>query len=61
MVVKRAQFIDKSVEVRNMFKWAAPAEVLVALKHIAQTFMAPCCGTWVVRRHLRCTVPGTLL
>ena len=32
VVVKRAQFIDKSVEVRNMFEWAAPAEVLVALK-----------------------------
>ena len=31
-VVKRAMFIEKSVEVRNMFEWAAPAEVLAALK-----------------------------
>ena len=30
--VKRAQFIEKSVEVRNMFEWAAPTEVLHALK-----------------------------
>ena len=32
VVVKRAQFIDKSVEVRTMFEWAAPAEVLQAMK-----------------------------
>jgi hypothetical protein len=38
VVVKRAQFIDKSVEVRNMFEWAAPAEVLVALKTYCSDF-----------------------
>ena len=32
VVVKRAQFIDKSVEVRTMFEWAAPAEVLQAMQ-----------------------------
>ena len=37
-VVKRAQFIDKSVEVRNMFEWAAPAEVLQALKFYCSAF-----------------------
>ena len=31
-VVKRAQFIQKSVEIRTMFHWAAPADVLQALK-----------------------------
>ena len=30
--IKRAQFIDKSVEVRTMFDFAAPAEVLHAMK-----------------------------
>ena len=30
--VKRAQYIDKSVEVRTMFDFAAPAEVLQAIK-----------------------------
>ena len=34
VIVKRAHFIDKSVEVRNMFDWAAPADMLVALKHV---------------------------
>ena len=37
-VVKRANFIDKSVEVRNMFDWAAPAEVLQALKYYCSAF-----------------------
>ena len=37
-IVKRAQFIDKSVEVRNMFEWAAPAEVLQALKTYCSDF-----------------------
>ena len=32
MRVKRAQFIEKSVEVRNMLEFAAPTEVLHALK-----------------------------
>jgi hypothetical protein len=31
VTVKRAQFIDKSLEIRNIFEWA-PAEVLLALK-----------------------------
>ena len=38
VIVKRAQFIDKSVEVRNMFELAAPAEVLVALKTYCSDF-----------------------
>ena len=36
--VKRAHFIDKSVEVRMMFEWAAPAEVLTALKTYCSDF-----------------------
>ena len=31
-VVKRAKFIEQSVEVRNMFEWAAPVDDSVALK-----------------------------
>jgi hypothetical protein len=38
VVVKRAQFIDKSVEVRTMFEWAAPAEVLQAMKTYCSDF-----------------------
>ena len=38
VVVKRAQFIDKSVEVRKMFEWAAPTEVLHALKTYCSDF-----------------------
>lgn len=37
-IIKRGQFIDKSVEVRNMFQWAAPAEVLEALKIYCSDF-----------------------
>ena len=37
-IVKRAQFIDKSVEVRNMFEWAAPAEIMQALKTYCSDF-----------------------
>ena len=37
-VVKRAQFIDNSVEVRMMFEWAAPAEVRTALKTYCSDF-----------------------
>ena len=37
-VIKRAQFIDKSVEVRTMFEFATPAEVLQALKTYCSDF-----------------------
>ena len=37
-VVKRAQFIEKSVEVRKMFEWAAPADVLQAMKYYCSSF-----------------------
>ena len=37
-VIKRAKFIDQSVEVRNMFHWAAPADVLKALKIYCSSF-----------------------
>ena len=30
--IKRAQFIDKSVQVRNMFGWASPVDILRALR-----------------------------
>ena len=36
--VKRAQFIDKSVEIRSMFGFAAPADVLQALKTYCSDF-----------------------
>ena len=38
VAVKRAQFVDKSVEIRDMFEWAAPAEVLQALKTYCSDF-----------------------
>ena len=37
-VIKRAQFIGKSVEVRTMFSWASPAEVHRALKLYCSDF-----------------------
>jgi hypothetical protein len=37
-VIKRAQFIEKSVEVRTMFEWASPTEVLQALKTYCSSF-----------------------
>ena len=37
-VVKRAEFIEKSVEVRTMFEWAALIEVLTALKFSCSDF-----------------------
>ena len=37
-MIKRAVFIDKSVEVRKMFEWASPAEVLQALKIYCSDF-----------------------
>ena len=43
-VVKRAEFIDKSVEVRTMFRWAAPIEVLTALKVYCSDFYG--CMLW---------------
>ena len=36
--VKRAKFIQSSVEVKEMFKWAAPAEILKATKVHSTTF-----------------------
>ena len=43
-LVKRAQFIDKSVEFRDMFHWAAPADVLKALKTYCSSFYG--CMLW---------------
>ena len=37
-VVKRAQFVEKSVEVRNMFNWAAPSDIVTALKTYCSSF-----------------------
>ena len=37
-LVKRAQFISRSVEVRNMFSWAAPADLLRILKVYCSAF-----------------------
>ena len=36
--IKRSQFIDKSVEVRNMFDWAAPTKILHDLKMYCSDF-----------------------
>jgi hypothetical protein len=43
-VVKRAKFIDDSVEVRTMFRWASPPEVLKALKTYCSSFYG--CMLW---------------
>ena len=58
-VVKRAQFIDSSVEMRSLFDWAAPTDVLKALNCTVQHYMTACCGTWEGTRPLRCMVHGT--
>ena len=42
--VKRATFIDKSVEVREMFKFASPVEVLTAMKIFCCSFYG--CMLW---------------
>ena len=42
--VKRAEFIDKSVETRNTFKFASPVEVLHAIKVYCSTFYG--CMLW---------------
>ena len=43
-LVKRAQFITNSVEVRNMFEFASPVEVLLALKVYCSSFYG--CMLW---------------
>ena len=46
--VKRAEFIDKSVEARGTFKFASPVEVLHAMWCTAPASMAACYGIWQV-------------
>ena len=36
--VKRARFIQSSVETKELFKWAAPAEILKATKVYSTSF-----------------------
>ena len=43
-VIKRAQFIDKSVELRSMFHWAAPADVLRAMQTYCSAYYG--CMLW---------------
>ena len=43
-VIKRAQFIDKSVEMRSLFHWAAPADVLKAMQTYCSAFYG--CMLW---------------
>ena len=40
--VKRAKFINSSVEIREVFKFAAPAEVIKALKIYSNSFYGSC-------------------
>ena len=40
--VKRAKFIQSSVEIREVFKFAAPTEVLKALKIHSSSFYGSC-------------------
>ena len=42
--VKRAKFIQSSVEIREQFKFAAPAEVVKALKVYSNSFYG--CNLW---------------
>ena len=37
-IIKWAQFIEKSVEIRTMFDWASPSDLLVALKTYCSSF-----------------------
>ena len=41
-VIKRARFIQSSVEIRTLFSFAAPAEVLHALKVYSRSFYGSC-------------------
>ena len=43
-VIKRAKFIDDSVEVRTMFSWASPPDILKALKTYCSAFYG--CMLW---------------
>ena len=38
VTVKRAQFINKSVEIRNVFHWAAPVDIVKALTTYCSSF-----------------------
>ena len=51
-IVKRANFIKSAVETKEMFKWAAPAEVLKATKIHRTAFLAQVFGTWGVTRQV---------
>ena len=42
IVIKRARFIQSSVEIRSLFSFAAPAEVLHALKVYSRSFYGSC-------------------
>ena len=57
--VKRAQFIDKSTEIRDTFSFASPVEVLRAVKVFAGelygAMLWKLSGDW----SSRCTMPGT--
>ena len=53
-VVKRAQLIGRSVEVRNMFCWAAPPEILKALRIHCTAFYG--CMLWDLGGEKACQV-----
>ena len=57
--IKRAKFISSSVQIREVFKFAAPAEVVKSMQIHSTSFMGLVSGTWMVRKQNRCTVPGT--
>ena len=43
-VIKRAQFVEKSVEIRTLFDWASPPDILSALKIYCSSFYG--CMLW---------------
>ena len=59
--VKRATFIRSSVEIREMFKFAAPAEVLKALKTYSNSFYGSCLWDLGGEKARRSSLPGTTL
>ena len=57
--IKRAIFIDRSVQMREMFKFASHVEVLAAMRVFCCSFlMAACFGTWVAQQQGRFMLHG---
>ena len=57
---KRAQFIDKSVEIRTIFQWAGPSEIMRALKLYLSSFSGAKLWNLQGREQDKCSVHDIL-